>query len=131
MLSGSWRGGGTLYLNGGHSEKIRCTSRVSVAGAGRRANQTFRCVNPRYQVYFISSARLSGGKISGSWSDKRSGNGGGLSGRLKGRNLSLSLSSAAGSASLYISVGKCRQSINLRSYSGNFKRLSVVLRKKC
>lgn len=131
MLRGSWRGSGSLHLKGGHREQVRCTSKVKVVSAGRKANQTIRCINPRYQVYFVSSAINSGGRITGSWSDKRNGTNGEISGNIKGQILSLRLTTQGQSASLNIHVTKCRQSMNLRSYSGDIERINVVLRKKC
>src|ERR1700704_248651 len=48
-MAGSWRGGGTVTLDDGSTERIRCRATYQVGGGGNGLNQTLICASDSYK----------------------------------------------------------------------------------
>ena len=127
-FSGRWSGSGTVKLQGDRQERISCRATYSAAGA-TTVVQTLRCANPRYSFNFRSSMRLNGARVSGQWQDDAHGRSGILSGSLRSKAVALTISGAGFSASMYMRVDACNQSISVRPRGNEIVQVAVRLRK--
>src|SRR5476649_854296 len=78
-MAGSWTGGGTVTLDDGSKERIRCRASYSVGGASM--NMTLTCASDAYKFNLQANVVDQGGTISGTWSESSRG----VSGNLQGR----------------------------------------------
>ncbi len=64
-MAGNWAGGGTVTLDDGSRERLRC--RASYAVAGPRMNMTLTCASDAYKFQLAADVVDQGGAVSGSW----------------------------------------------------------------
>jgi len=78
-LGGNWHGGGTVSLDDGSSERIRCRATYAVAGPSMEMSLT--CASDSYRFNLQGNVVSQGGAISGTWSESSRN----VSGTLQGR----------------------------------------------
>ena len=95
-MAGNWAGGGTVTLDDGSSERIRC--RATYAVGGPRMNMSLTCASDAYKFNLRADVAAAGNNISGTWSETSRNVGGTVSGRGSGGsgNRSKRLRSSAG-----------------------------------
>ena len=80
-LAGVWSGGGTVTLDDGSTERIRCRATYAVGSGGNGLNQSLTCASDSYRFNLASNVVASGGSLSGTWSESSRGVTGNLEGR--------------------------------------------------
>ena len=83
-LAGVWSGGGTVTLDDGSSERIRCRVTYAVGEGGHGLNQTLTCASDSYKFDLRTNVTAEGNRISGSWSEISRN----ISGTIQGRSSS-------------------------------------------
>ena len=126
-LSGSWAGPGTISLNTGAKEKIRCRAVYRVAETGADLQLELRCASDTYRFELQSAVSHSDGAISGTWSEVTRGAVGTISGTSKGNQISLRASSPIFSAMLAVSTQSNQQSISIQSPGSEISAVSINL----
>jgi hypothetical protein len=126
--SGSWSGGGTITLEGGQKEKVRCSGTAS--GSDSSISQSVRCASTSYRFNISSSLRLSGASVSGSVSESQSGFTGSVFGKASGTGFRGTLTGNSVSASGTVSGGPRSQSISMTLGSGKVRRVSISLKRR-
>ncbi len=123
-IAGRWTGGGTVSLDDGSTERIRC--RASYAVEGPSMNLTLVCASDAYRFYLEGSVVDQGGAISGNWRESSRN----ISGTLQGRGGNGSfqvLASAPGfNAEITLTTRGNRQSITMRADS-QFRGATIAL----
>ena len=66
-LAGSWSGAGTVTLDDGSTERIRCRARYAPIGPTMEMSLT--CASDAYKFNLGANVRAEGGAIAGSWSE--------------------------------------------------------------
>jgi hypothetical protein len=123
-LAGSWHGGGTVSLDDGSSERIRCRASYAVAGASMEMNLT--CASDSYRFNLQASVVSEGGAISGRWSESSRGVEGTLQGHGGNGSFQVSASAASFNANISLSSRGNRQAIAMRADS-QFRGASISL----
>jgi len=124
-MAGRWAGGGTVTLDDGSSERIRC--RATYAVAGPTMNLDLTCASDSYR--FNLAARVvaeAGGVVSGSWSESSRNISGTLQGRGGNGNFQVVASTAGFNASIALATRGARQSISMRADS-QFRAANIAL----
>ena len=80
-MAGVWSGGGTVTLDDGSTERIRCRATYAVGNGGNGLNQSLTCASDSYRFNLASNVVASGGSLSGTWSESSRG----ITGTLEGR----------------------------------------------
>ena len=62
-MAGNWSGGGTITLDDGSSERIRCRATYAVGAGGTGLNQTLTCASDSYKFNLASNVMAQGGAI--------------------------------------------------------------------
>jgi hypothetical protein len=114
-MAGSWAGGGTVTLDDGSKERIRC--RASYAVSGPSMNMTLTCASEAYKFNLQASVVDQGGAVSGTWSESSRGVSGNLQGRGGGGNFEVLASAAAFNANISLRTAGNKQSIGMRADS--------------
>jgi hypothetical protein len=116
-MAGNWSGGGTVTLDDGSSERIRCRATYAVGAGGAGLNQSLTCASDSYKFILASNVVAQGGALSGTWSESSRGITGNLEGR-GGNGIFQVVASAPGfTASLSLTTRGNRQSVVIRSDS--------------
>ena len=114
-MAGGWAGGGTVTLDDGSRERIRC--RASYAVAGPSMNMTLTCASDAYKFNLQASVVDQGGAVSGTWSESSRGISGNLQGRGGGGNFEVLASAAGFNANISLRTAGNKQSIGMRADS--------------
>ena len=127
-LNGVWNGTGTISLQNGSRERIRCRATYAVGGDGTTLQQSLRCASDSYNFELRSDVQSNGEAISGSWSEVTRGVVGSLSGSARRGSIVVQVQSISFNASLTLSSHGNSQSIQIRSQgSTEFTGASITL----
>jgi hypothetical protein len=110
-MAGNWAGGGTVTLDDGSRERLRC--RASYAVAGAQMTMTLTCASDAYKFQLAANVADQGGAVSGNWTETSRN----ISGTLQGRG-------GAGSFDVLASTGGFNANISLRT-TGNRQSISM------
>ena len=80
-MAGNWSGGGTVTLDDGSSERIRCRATYAVGEGGAGLNQSLTCASDSYKFELKANVVAQGSEISGNWTESSRGVSGGIQGR--------------------------------------------------
>jgi hypothetical protein len=111
-LAGGWHGGGTVSLDDGSTERIRCRANYAVAGA--TMDMTLTCASDSYRFNLQANVVSERGTISGNWSES-------------GRNVSGTLQGRGGNGSFQVIAGTAGFNSNI-SLTTHGNRQSIVMR---
>jgi hypothetical protein len=123
-MAGSWRGSGTVSLDDGSTERIRC--RANYAVAGPRMNMTLTCASESYKFELSADVVAEGSAISGNWSEASRNISGTLHGRGGGGNFQVIASAGGFNANIALATRGNRQSVSMRADS-QFRGASISL----
>jgi hypothetical protein len=125
-MTGNWSGGGTVTLDDGSSERLRCRATYAVGGGGTALNQSLTCASDSYKFILSSNVVSQGGVLSGTWSESSRGVNGSLEGRGANGNFQVIASAPGFTANLSLATRGNRQSVIIRSDSA-FRSASISL----
>lgn len=129
-MAGAFKGSGSVRLETGKSERIRCQGKVTRKTA-TSLSHALRCAGIGGTFSIGSTMRFSGNSVTGHWRDVSNGLAGRLSGKAGKTTLRLTLTSGGANGSMRIDVAKCSQTILISSAQGNVRRVSIKLKKIC
>jgi hypothetical protein len=125
-LAGVWSGGGTVTLDDGSTERIRCRATYAVGGGGTGLNQSLTCASDSYRFNLSSNVVANGGSLSGTWSESSRNVNGSLEGRGSNGNFQVVASAPGFMANITLTTRGNRQSIVIRAES-QFRGASISL----
>jgi hypothetical protein len=114
-LAGQWSGNGTIEMQDGRREALRCRATYDVLEAGHGLQLSIRCASESYNFNLQSSAKVSSGRVSGIWSESSLNAGGDLSGRAEGDRINVVANGQTFSANLSLTTHGDRQSVQIKS----------------
>ena len=116
-LAGVWSGGGTITLDDGSTERIRCRATYAVGDGGAGLNQTLVCASDSYKFDLRSNVVASGGSLSGTWNEASRGVGGNITGRATSGNFQVVASGPGFNANITLTTRGNKQSVVIRAES--------------
>jgi len=125
-MAGVWSGGGTITLDSGASERIRCRATYAVSPDGDGLNQTLVCASDSYKFDLKSDVMAKNGSLSGSWREASRNVSGSLEGRAGGGQFNVVVSAPAFTATLSLKTSGNKQSVSI-SAEGQIKGASISL----
>ena len=125
-LAGVWSGAGTVTLDDGSTERIRCRATYAVGAGGSGLNQSLTCASDSYKFDLKANVVAEGGSISGSWSESSRGINGSIQGHGSGSNIQVEASAAGWSANISLTTHGNKQSVVIRAES-QFKGANISL----
>jgi hypothetical protein len=125
-MAGVWSGGGTVTLDDGSTERIRCRATYAVGAGGSGLQQTLTCASDSYKFNLSSNVTAQGSAVSGTWSETSRNINGNIEGR-SGPGVIQVVASAPGfSANISLTTRGNKQSVVIRAES-QFKGASISL----
>jgi hypothetical protein len=125
-MAGNWSGGGSVLLDDGSTERIRCRATYAVGEGGSGLNQTLTCASDSYKFNLASNVIAQGGALSGTWSESSRNISGTLSGHGSNGNFQLVASAPGFNASISLTTRGNKQSVVIRSESA-FRGATISL----
>ncbi len=125
-MAGNWSGGGTVILDDGSSERIRCRATYAVGAGGAGLNQSLTCASDSYKFILSSNVIAQGAALSGTWSESSRGVNGNLEGRGANGNFQVVASAPGFTANLTLTTRGNRQSVVIRSDT-SFRSANIAL----
>jgi hypothetical protein len=125
-MAGVWSGGGTVTLDDGSTERIRCRATYAVGNGGNGLNQSLTCASDSYRFNLASNVVASGGSLSGTWSESSRGINGSLEGRGGNGNFQVIASAPGFTANISLITRGNKQSVVIRAES-QFRGASISL----
>jgi hypothetical protein len=114
-MAGSWRGGGTVTLDDGSNERIRCRATYDVAGP--RMDMSLTCASDAYRFNLTASVVDQGGVITGQWSETSRAITGSLQGRGGGGSFQVTAVTAGFNANIALKTAGNKQSVIIKADS--------------
>ncbi|MDB5548206.1 MAG: hypothetical protein JWR73_1115 [Tardiphaga sp.] len=125
-MAGVWSGSGTIILEGGATERIRCRATYAVSGDGAGLNQSLTCASDSYKFDLKSDVTAQNGTLTGQWSESSRGVGGTLSGRAGNGQFNVVVTAPAFTANLVLATQGKKQNVTISS-EGQFKGAKIAL----
>jgi hypothetical protein len=125
-LAGVWSGGGTVTLDDGSTERIRCRATYAVGEGGNGLQQTLTCASDSYKFNLSSNVEARGAAVSGSWSETSRNINGNIEGRAGAGVVQVVATAPGFSANISLTTRGNKQSVIIRAES-QFKGASISL----
>jgi len=125
-MAGVWAGGGTVTLDDGSSERLRCRETSAVGAGGNGLNLSLVCASDSYKFDLRGDVISDRGALSGSWSESSRAVNGTLQGRGGNGNFQVVANAAGFTANISLTTRGNRQSILITS-GGSFRAASISL----
>jgi hypothetical protein len=125
-MAGNWNGGGTVALDDGSTERIRCRSADAVGAGGNGLNLSLTCASDSYKFDLRGNVLSDRGALSGSWSESSRGINGTLEGRGANGVFQVNATTAGFNANLSLTTRGNKQTIVIRADSG-FRGATIAL----
>ncbi len=125
-MAGVWVGGGTVTLDDGSSERLRCRETAAVGAGGNGLNLSLICASDSYKFDLRGDVISERGVLTGTWSEASRNITGTLEGRGGNGNFQVVANAAGFSANLSVATRGNRQSVTIRS-QGSFRLAAISL----
>jgi len=125
-MAGRWSGGGTITLDDGSSERIRC--RASYKVGGPNMEMVLTCASDAYKFNLQAAVVAQGGEVSGTWSESSRNVGGSIQGRGGSGSFQVVASAAGFNASISLKTSGNKQAIAMRA-DNQFRAANISLSK--
>jgi len=125
-MAGNWNGAGTVTLDDGSTERIRCRATYAVGAGGNGLQQTLTCASDSYKFNLTSNLIAQGSTVSGTWSETSRNINGNIEGRSSGGVFQVVATAPGFTANLTLTTKGNRQSVVIRSDS-TFRGASISL----
>lgn len=126
-LTGSWTGTGTITMNTGDKERIRCRVDYSVAGAGKKLEQIMRCASDSYKFDVKANVEYADGSIAGLWTATNYDITGDVTGQVDSTNIKARVRGSGLSVNLVVATTGDSQQISLVSEGTKVSGMNVKL----
>jgi len=125
-MAGTWSGAGSVTLDDGSSERIRCRATYHVGGP--RMTMSLTCASDAYKFNLAAEVQAEGSAVTGSWSESSRNVSGDLQGRGGGGNFQVVASAPGFNADISMRTSGNRQSVTIRADS-QFRGANITLSK--
>ena len=125
-MAGTWSGPGTVMLDDGSSERIRCRATYKVSGASMDMSLT--CASDAYKFNLLAAVVARDGEVTGSWSETSRNVGGNIEGRGAHGSFQVVAQAAGFSSSISLKTTGNKQQISMKADS-QFRAANITLSK--
>ncbi len=113
-MAGYWSGGGTVALDDGSTERLRCRASYAIGAGGTGLNLTLTCASDSYKFNLTSNITAQGSAISGTWNESSRNINGNLEGHSGGGNFEVVAIAPGFAARLSLTTRGNKQSVTIK-----------------
>jgi hypothetical protein len=125
-MAGVWSGNGTISLEDGSKERIRCKATYAVSSEGNGLNQALLCASDSYKFELRSDVIAKGGTLSGTWAETTRNVSGNLEGRAGNGQFNVTVTAPVFTAKLTMTTNGNKQNVAITS-EGQFRGAQIAL----
>jgi hypothetical protein len=125
-MAGVWSGAGTVTLDDGSSERIRCRATYAVGDNGNGLNQSLVCASDSYKFDLRATLVAAQGSLTGTWSEASRGINGNLEGNARGGNFRVVATAPGFTADISLTTRGSTQNVSIAG-SSSFKGATITL----
>jgi hypothetical protein len=125
-MAGVWSGNGTISLEDGSKERIRCKATYAVSSEGNGLNQALLCASDSYKFELKSDVIARGGTLSGTWAETTRNVSGNLEGRAGNGQFNVTVTAPVFTAKLTMTTNGNKQNVAITS-EGQFRGAQIAL----
>lgn len=126
-FTGNWSGSGTITVQDGARERIRCRGSYRASETGSGLSMSLRCASDSYKFELASDITYDGGNISGSWNETSRQVFGTLAGRMTATHIQATASAVGFNATLSLATRGNSQSVSIKSPGSEISEVAVSL----
>jgi hypothetical protein len=129
-LAGVWTGAGTISLENGTKERLRCRAQYVVTNDGTNLQQALNCSSDSYKFQVNAYVNDRGGSLSGNWTEVTRNVTGSISGSAAAGRISISVEAgSAFSAHMNVLTTGSSQSVEIKPKGADVTDVSVHMSK--
>ena len=125
-MAGFWSGSGSVTLDDGSTERIRCRASYAVGAGGNGLNQTLTCASDSYRFNLSRNVMADGGSLSGTWSESSRNVSGTLEGRAGNGEFQVIATAPGFTANISLTTRGNKQSVVIKSGTA-FRAAAITL----
>ena len=125
-MAGNWSGAGTVTLEDGSTERIRCRAAYAVGAGGNGLQQSLVCASDSYKFNLTSNVMAQGTAVAGTWSEASRNINGNLQGRSGGGVFQVVATAPGFTANLTLTTRGNKQSVVIKA-ENQFRGASISL----
>lgn len=114
-MAGHWSGGGTVTLDDGSSERLRCRASYAVGAGGNGLNLNLICASDSYKFDLKGDVVSERGALSGTWNESGRGISGTLAGRGANGDFKVVASTAGFTSNISLTTRDNKQSVAIKT----------------
>ncbi|WGS17253.1 MULTISPECIES: hypothetical protein [unclassified Bradyrhizobium] len=123
-MAGTWSGSGSVTLDDGSSERIRCRATYHVSGP--RMAMSLTCASDAYKFNLAANVQAEGSAVTGTWNESSRNVTGNLQGRGGGGNFQVIASAPGFNADISMRTTGNRQAVAIRA-DNQFRGANIAL----
>jgi hypothetical protein len=127
QFTGSWSGSGTITVQDGSRERIRCRGSYAANQSGNTLSLGLRCASDSYKFELQSEITHDSGNISGTWSEVGRQVHGSLTGRSTNSHIQATAQTVGFTATLSLTTRGNSQSVSIKSPGSEISEVAVSL----
>lgn len=128
-LVGRWSGWGSVTMNSGATEQVKCVATYFVENAGAQMKQNLRCASSSYKIDATAKLDNANGQLTGQWEEKTYAAVGSVAGRFTVNGFNVSIQGPAFTAAMAVTTTSCKQSISITPTGFDISRINIGLDK--
>jgi hypothetical protein len=125
-MAGNWTGAGTVTLDDGSTERIRCRAAYAVGAGGNGLQQSLTCASDSYKFNIVTNVTAQGSAVSGTWSETSRNINGAIEGRSSGGNFQVTATAPGFTAGISLTTRGNKQSVSIKAES-QFRGVSISM----
>ena len=130
-LEGAWAGNGTISMNDGRTERIRCRAKYFVSPSGSNLDQQLRCASDSYRFDVNSGlVRQGDGVIAGQWTETTRNASGSVSARKNGDVIDAQITGPSFTAAMTVQTAGDGQRVEIVPNGSEIRSVSVDLHRE-
>ena len=127
QFTGNWSGSGTITVQDGSRERIRCRGTYTTSQEGGTLTLGLRCASDSYKFELQSDITYDGGNISGTWNEASRQVYGSLAGRSTRGNIQATAHSVGFTATLSLTSRGGSQTVSIKSPGSEISEVAISL----
>jgi len=125
-LNGSWSGAGSIKLDDGRTEGLKCKAYYSPRG-GASMGLALRCASASNKIDLRATLNSNGSRIAGSWEERTFNVNGSASGQASGNAIKLAIDAGVLSGSMNVITNGKSQTISVRTDGTGLRGVNINL----
>jgi len=127
-LDGAWRGGGSVRLENGKTERLKCKGYYNQKSGGTGLSIAIDCGSTGFKINMRANLAYSNGQVSGTWEEREFNQSGSVTGRASPGKINLSIAGNI-TGSMSISSGGGSQSVSISTGGPGFRGANLQFSK--